>query len=54
MLALAFLAAMRVKLKAAAAATASSKKGQPAPDLWSISVQMKSAISSAACNSAPA
>jgi SRSO17 transposase len=55
MLALAFLAAMRVKLKAAAAAvTASGKKGQPEPDLWSISAQMKSAISSAACNSSPA
>jgi SRSO17 transposase len=55
MLALAFLAAMRVKLKATApAATASGKKGQPEPDLWSISAQMKSAISSAACNSAPA
>jgi SRSO17 transposase len=55
MLALAFLAAMRVKLKTAAAAvTAGGKKGQPAPDLWSISAQMKSAISSAACNSSPA
>jgi SRSO17 transposase len=55
MLALAFLAAMRVKLKAAAAAaTASGKKGQPELDLWSISAQMTSAISSAACNSAPA
>ena len=55
MLALAFLAAMRVKLKAApAAVTASGKKGQPAPDLWSISARMKSAISSAACNSSPA
>jgi SRSO17 transposase len=55
MLALAFLAAMRVKLKAAAAAvTANGKKGQPEPDLWSISAQMKSAISSAACNSSPA
>ena len=55
MLALALLAAMRVKLKAAAAAvTASSKKGQPEPDLWSISARMKSAISSAACNSSPA
>jgi len=55
MLALAFLAAMRVKLKpAAAAVTASGKKGQPAPDLWSISAQMKSVISSAACNSSPA
>jgi SRSO17 transposase len=53
MLALAFLAAMRVKLKAAAA-TARGKKGQPEPDLWSISARMKSAISSAACNSAPA
>jgi SRSO17 transposase len=55
MLALAFLAAMRAKLKAAAAAvTASGKKGQPEPDLWSISARMKSAISSAACNSSPA
>jgi SRSO17 transposase len=55
MLALAFLAAMRVKLKATAiAVTASGKKGQPEPDLWSISAQMKSAISSAACNSLPA
>jgi SRSO17 transposase len=53
MLALAFLAAMRVKLKAAAV-TANGKKGQPEPDLWSISAQMKSAISSAACNSSPA
>ena len=52
MLALAFLVAMRVKLKAAAAAR--GKKGQPEPDLWSISAQMKSAISSAACNSSPA
>ena len=55
MLALAFLAAMRVRLKAAAiAVTASDKKGQSKPDLWSISAQMKSAISSAACNSSPA
>jgi SRSO17 transposase len=54
MLALAFLAAMRVKLKAAAAVTASGKKAQPEPDLWSISARMKSAISSAACNSSPA
>jgi SRSO17 transposase len=54
MLALGFLAAMRVKLKAAAAVTASGKKGQSEPDLWSISVQMKSAVSSAACNSASA
>jgi hypothetical protein len=44
---------MRVKLKAAAV-TASDKKGQPKPDLWSISARMKSAISSAACNNAPA
>ena len=53
MLALAFLAAMRVKLKATAA-TASGKKGPPEPDLWSISARMKSAISSAACSSSPA
>jgi SRSO17 transposase len=52
MLALAFLAAMRVKLKAAV--TANGKKGQLEPDLWSISARMKSAISSAACNSSPA
>src|SRR3954469_5404272 len=55
MLALAFLAVMRIKLKAAAAAvTTSGKKGQPAPDLWSISARMKSAILLAACNSSPA
>jgi SRSO17 transposase len=55
MLALAFLAAMRVKLKAvAAAATANGKKGPPEPDLWSISARMKIAISSAACNSSSA
>jgi SRSO17 transposase len=55
MLALAFLAAMRVKLKAAAAAvTAGGKKGPLEPDLWSISARMKSAILSAACNSSPA
>jgi SRSO17 transposase len=55
MLALAFLATMRVKLKAAAKAVArSGKKGQPEPDLWSISAQRKSAISSVACNSLPA
>ena len=55
MLALAFLAAMRVKLKAvAAAATANGKKGPPEPDLWSISARMKFAISSAACNSSSA
>ena len=54
MLALGFLAAMRVKLKAAAIAVAAGgKKGQRAPDLWSISARMKSAISSAACNSSP-
>jgi SRSO17 transposase len=52
MLALAFLAAMRVKLKAAA--TASGKKGPRELDLWSISARMKSATSSAACNSSPA
>ena len=38
----------------AATVTASDKKGQSEPDLWSISAQMKSAISSAACNRAPA
>jgi hypothetical protein len=55
MLALGFLAVMRVKLKdAATAVRASGKKGQPEPDLWSISAQMKSAISSVACNSSPA
>ena len=55
MLALAFLAVMRVKLKPApATGTANGKKGQPEPDLWSISARMKSAISSAACNSSPA
>src|SRR4051812_32347920 len=54
MLALGFLVVMRVTLKAAAATgTASGKKGQPEPDLWSISARMKSAISSAACNSSP-
>lgn len=54
MLAPAVLAVRRVTLKAAATATASGKKGQPDPDLWSISARIKSAISSAACNSAPA
>jgi SRSO17 transposase len=55
MLALGFLAVMRVTLKAAAAAvTTSGKKGRLEPDLWSISAQMKSAISSAVCNSSPA
>jgi hypothetical protein len=44
----------RGKLKAAAAVTASGKNGQPAPDLWSISARLKSALSSAARNSAPA
>jgi SRSO17 transposase len=52
MLALAFLAAMRVKLKPAA--RASGKRGTPELDLWSISARMKSATSSAACNSSPA
>jgi SRSO17 transposase len=48
MLALAFLAATRVKLKAAAPAVAASgKKGQIEPDVWSISARMKSAILSA-------
>ena len=55
MLALGFLAAMRVKLKdAVTAVTAGGKKGQPEPDLGSISARMKSAISSVACNSSPA
>jgi len=55
MLALGFLATMRVKLNAAAAAMpASGKKGRFEPDLWSISAHMKSAISSAACNNSPA
>ena len=55
MLALAILAAMRVKLKAAATVvTASGKKGPPEPDLWSLTVQMKFATSSAACISSPA
>ena len=55
MLALGFLAATRVKLKdAVTAVTAGGKKGQPEPDLWSISARMKSAISSVACNSSPA
>ena len=55
MLALGFLATMRVKLNTAAAAMpASGKKGRFEPDLWSISAHMKSAISSAACNNSPA
>jgi SRSO17 transposase len=55
MLAVAFLTTMRVKLNTAAATVpASGKKGPPTPDLWSIAAHMKSAISSAACNSSPA
>jgi SRSO17 transposase len=54
MLALAFLAAMRVTLNAAAAAgPASGKKGRRVLDLWSISARMRSAISSAACSNSP-
>jgi SRSO17 transposase len=57
MLALDFLAVMRVKLKDAAPAVRASgknKKGHPGPDLWSISARMKSVISSATCNGSPA
>jgi SRSO17 transposase len=55
MLALAFLAAMRVTLNAAAVAvTASGKRGTRELDLWSISARMKSVISSAVCNSSSA
>jgi len=50
MLALAFLAGMRVTLNAATP----RKRGQRGLDLWSISAQAKSAISSAACSSRPA
>jgi SRSO17 transposase len=50
MLALAFLAAMRVKLNAATP----RKRGQRRLDLWSISAQAKSAISSAGSNVLPA
>jgi hypothetical protein len=49
MLALAFLAVMRVKLNAATA-----KKGRAALDLWSLSARMRSAASSAGCSSSPA
>jgi hypothetical protein len=47
MLALAFLAGMRVTLNEATP----RKKGQRGLDLWSISAQVRSAVSSAACNS---
>jgi SRSO17 transposase len=50
MLALAFLAGMRVTLNAAMPC----KKGQRGLDLWSISAQARSAISSAAFSSPPA
>src|SRR5215210_5477301 len=50
MLALAFLAGMRVTLNAATP----GKKGQRGLDLWSTSAQARSAISSVACNSLPA
>jgi SRSO17 transposase len=50
MLALAFLAAMRVKLGAAAP----RKRGRRSPDLWSASAQARSAISSAASSGPPA
>jgi SRSO17 transposase len=50
MLALAFLAGMRVKLNAATP----RKGGQPGLDLWSTSARAKSAISSAASSAPPA
>jgi SRSO17 transposase len=50
MLALAFLAGLRVILNAATP----PKRGQRGLDLWSISAQARSAISSVACNSLPA
>jgi SRSO17 transposase len=50
MLALAFLAGMRVKLNAAAP----RKRGRRSPDLWSTSARARSAISSAASNAPPA
>jgi len=50
MLALAFLASMRVKLNAAAP----QKRGQRSPDLWSTSARAKSAISSASSSAPPA
>lgn len=50
MLALAFLASMRVKLNA----TAPQKRGQRTPDLWSTSARARSVISSAASSAPPA
>ncbi len=50
MLALAFLAAMRAKLNAAAP----RKGGHPGLDLWSTSARAKSATSSAASSAPPA
>ena len=50
MLALAFLAGMRVKLNAAAP----RKRGRSSLDLWSTSARVRSAISSAASNAPPA
>jgi len=50
MLALAFLAGLRVTLNAATP----RKRGQRRLDLWSISAQARSAISSAACKARPA
>ena len=50
MLALAFLAGMRVKLNAAAP----RKRGRRSPDLWSTSARARSVISSAASNAPPA
>jgi SRSO17 transposase len=50
MLALAFLASMRVKLNAAA----SRKRGRRSLDLWSTSARARSAISSAVSNASPA
>jgi SRSO17 transposase len=50
MLALAFLASMRVKLNPAAP----RKRGQRSPDLWSTSARARSAISSAASSTPPA
>ena len=50
MLALGFLAAMRVKLNA----VTSPKRGRRSLDLWSTSARARSATSSAACNVPPA
>src|SRR4051795_9395664 len=50
MLALAFLAGLRVTLNAATP----RKRGQRRLDLWSISAQARSAVSSAACKARPA